>query len=104
MRDDQIAELEKLHELMTDDMLKVGFAAVEMGFETPEERGDKVWLYKGFNQCGSAVAKIDQVLAMKKGIIPPTSTNEETQRKYEEQLTSKAKSIIQNVKEKTKYN
>lgn len=104
MRDDQIAELEKLHELMTDDMLKVGFAAVEMGFDTTEERGNKVWLYKGFNQCGSAVGKIDQVLAMKKGIIPPVSANEETQRKYEEQLTSKAKSIIQSVKEKPKYN
>ncbi len=57
MRDDQIAELEKLQEMMTDDMLKIGFAAVDLGFESKEDRGDKVWLYKGFNQCSSAVAK-----------------------------------------------
>lgn len=104
MRDDQIKELEKLHEMMTDDMLRIGFAAVEMGFETPEERGDKVWLYKGFNQCGSAVGKVEQVLGFRKGVIPPTSTDEDTQRKYEKNLTNKAKAIIQKVKEQTKYN
>ncbi|ELX06507.1 hypothetical protein MJ012_00940 [Acinetobacter baumannii] len=103
MRDDQIAELEKLQEMMTDDMLKIGFAAVDLGFESKEDRGDKVWLYKGFNQCSSAVAKISQIIGMKQGIIPPASTDEETQKKYEENLKNKAKAIIQSVKAKSNY-
>lgn len=103
MRDDQLAELEKLQEMMTDDMLKIGFAAVDLGFESKEDRGDKVWLYKGFNQCSSAVAKIGQIIGMKKGIIPPVSTDEETQKKYEENLKNKAQSIIQSTKAKSNY-
>lgn len=104
MRDDQIVALEKLHEQMTDDLIKIGIAAVDMGFQTEEERGNKVWLYKGFNQCGSGVAKVEQVLAYRRGDLPPTSTNEETQRKYEEGLINKAKAAIQKAKDKTSYN
>lgn len=98
MRDDQIAELEKLQEMMTDDMLKIGFAAVDLGFESKEDRGDKVWLYKGFNQCSSAVAKISQIIGMKQGIIPPASTDEETQSRYEENLKIKPKRLFKVLK------
>ncbi|WP_023270334.1 hypothetical protein [Acinetobacter gyllenbergii] len=90
MRDDQIKELEELTETMTDDLIQIAYAASECKFETPEERGDKVWLYKGLNQCASAISKVEQVLAYRRGDIPNISANAETQRKHEENLIKKA--------------
>lgn len=90
MRDDQIKELEQLTETMTDDLIQIAYAASECNFETPEDRGNKVWLYKGLNQCASAISKVEQVLAYRRGDIPPASANAETQRKHEENLIKKA--------------
>lgn len=90
MRDDQIEELESLTETMTDDLIKIAYAASECNFETPEDRGNKVWLYKGLNQCASAISRVEQVLAYRRGDLPPTSTTEETQRKHEERLIKNA--------------
>ncbi|EPF6237938.1 hypothetical protein KG213_000442 [Acinetobacter baumannii] len=103
MRDDQIAELEELTEKMTDDLIQIAYAASECGFKTPEDRGNKVWLYKGLNQCASAITKVEQVLAYRRGTLPPASTDEETQRKYEENLKNQAKALIQKVKAKSNY-
>ena len=100
MRDDQIKELEELTETMTDDLIKIAYAASECGFETPEERGDKVWLYKGLNQCASAITKVEQVLAYRRGTLPPTSTNEETQRKHEERLIKQAEAEAAKIKQR----
>lgn len=90
MRDDQIEELESLTETMTDDLIQIVYAASECKFETPEDRGNKVWLYKGLNQCASAISKVEQVLAYRRGDLPPTSSTEETQRKHEERLIKNA--------------
>ncbi|MGS0705059.1 hypothetical protein ACVBEE_00605 [Acinetobacter sp. ANC 3781] len=100
MRDDQIKELEELSETMTDDMIQIAYAASECKFETPEDRGNKVWLYKGLNQCASAITKVQQVLAFKRGDVSPISANKETQRKHEENLIKKAEAEAEKLKAK----
>lgn len=100
MRDDQIKELEELSETMTADMIQIAYAAVECRFDTDEDRGNKVWLYKGLNQCASAITKVEQVLAYRRGGLPPTSTNEDTQRKHEENLIKKAEAEAAKLKQR----
>lgn len=100
MRDDQIKELEELTETMTDDLIKIAYAASECGFDSPEDRGNKVWLYKGLNQCASAISKVEQVLAYRRGDLPPTSTSEETQRKHEQGLIKKAEEEAAKIKQR----
>lgn len=100
MRDDQIKELEELTETMTDDMIKIAYAATECGFESPDDRGNKVWLYKGLNQCASAITKVEQVLAYRRGNLPPISTTEDTQRKHEENLIKKAEAEAAKLKQR----
>ncbi len=100
MRDDQIIELEDLSEKMTDDLIKIAYAASDCGFDTPEDRGNKVWLYKGLNQCASAITKVEQVLAYRRGDIPPSSSTEATQKKHEENLIESAKKAIEEVRSK----
>ncbi|WP_038349676.1 hypothetical protein [Acinetobacter baumannii] len=90
MRDDQTKELEELTEKMTDDLIQIAYAASECGFKTPEDRGNKVWFYKGLNQCASAITKVEQVLAYRRGILPPESKDEDTQKKHEQNLIKKA--------------
>lgn len=102
MRDDQIKELEGLTETMTDDMIKIAYAATECGFESPDDRGNKVWLYKGLNQCASAITKMEQVLAYRRGNLPPISTTEDTQRKHEQNLINSAQKVIGNIKKQQK--
>ena len=100
MREDQIKELEELSETMTTDMIQIAYAAVECKFESKEDRGNKVWLYRGLNQCASAITKLEQVLAYRRGVMPPISTNDETQRKYEENLIKKAEAEAVKLKQR----
>ena len=100
MRDDQKVELEDLTEKLTDDLIQIAYAATECGFETPEDRGNKVWLYKGLNQCASAISKVEQVLAYRRGDLPPNSTNEETQKKHEESLIKKAEAEAEKMRQR----
>ncbi len=100
MRDDQIKELEELSETMTADMIQIAYAAVECRFDTDKDRGNKVWLYKGLNQCASAITKVEQVLAYRRGGLPPTSINEDTQRKHEENLIKKAEAEAAKLKQR----
>lgn len=90
MRDDQEQRLIELSESTTEDLINIVQAANEVGFESPEQRGEKVWLYKGANQCASTIANIERVLAMKRGDLPPASKTQETQEKYEAQILAKA--------------
>ena len=39
-------------------MLKIGFAAVDLGFESKEDRGDKVWLYKGLTNVAQQLQRL----------------------------------------------
>ena len=98
MREDQIKELEELSETMTADMIQIAYAAVECKFDTEENRGNKVWLYKGLNQCASAITKLEQVLAYRRGVLPPTSVNPETQGKHEQNLINGAKKAVEKIK------
>lgn len=100
MRDDQIEELESLTETMTDDLIQIAYAAAECKFETPEDRGNKVWLYKGLNQCASAISKVEQVLAYRRGDLPPTSSTEATQRKHEENLIKQAEAEAEKLRQR----
>lgn len=98
MREDQIKELEELSETMTADMIQIAYAAVECKFDTDKERGNKVWLYKGLNQCASAITKLEQVLAYRRGVLPPTSVNPDTQTRHEQNLIDGAKKAIEQIK------
>lgn len=100
MREDQIKELEELSETMTADMIQIAYAAVECKFESQEDRGNKVWLYKGLNQCASAITKLEQVLAYRRGGLPPVSTTEDTQAKHEANLIKKAEAEATKLKQR----
>ncbi|MEI1691264.1 hypothetical protein [Acinetobacter nosocomialis] len=100
MRDDQTKELEELTEKMTDDLIQIAYAASECGFETPEDRGNKVWLYKGLNQCASAITKVEQVLAYRRGSLPPASTDDDTQKKHEQNLIRKAEAEAEKIRQR----
>lgn len=99
MREDQIKELEELSETMTADMIQIAYAAVECKFDTDKERGNKVWLYKGLNQCASAITKVEQVLAYRRGGLPPVSTTEATQAQHEANLIKKAEAEAAKLKQ-----
>lgn len=100
MRDDQTKELEELTEKMTDDLIQIAYAASECGFKTPEDRGNKVWLYKGLNQCASAITKVEQVLAYRRGTLPPESKDEDTQKKHEQNLIKKAEAEAEKIRQR----
>ena len=100
MRTDQETELEELTEGMTDDLIQITRAAIECKFDTDDDRGNKVWLYKAVNQCASAIAKVEQVLAYRRGDLPAISATAETQRKHEQQLIAKAEAEAKKVKAK----
>lgn len=100
MRDDQTKELEELTEKMTDDLIQIAYAASECGFKTPEDRGNKVWLYKGLNQCASAITKVEQVLAYRRGTLPPSSLDEDTQKKHEQNLIKKAEAEAEKIRQR----
>lgn len=102
MRDDQIQDLEQLTETMTDDLIQIAYAATECKFDTPDDRGDKVWFYKGLNQCASAITKVEQVLAFRRGNLPPISATDETQKKHEQNLINSAKKAIEGIKKSQK--
>ncbi|WP_151815010.1 hypothetical protein [Acinetobacter soli] len=102
MRDDQKKELEDLTEKLTDDLIHIAYAASECGFDTPLDRGNKVWLYKGLNQCASALSKVEQVLAYRRGDLPPNSTDEKTQKNHEKKLIEGAQKTIAKIKESQK--
>ena len=68
--------------------------------QTPEDRGNKVWLYKGLNQCASAITKVEQVLAYRRGSLPLASTDDDTQKKHEENLIKKAEAEAEKLRQR----
>lgn len=82
------------------DLHKIIAVASQTEFITPEGRGDKVWLYKGANQCASLIAKLEQIKLMREGKMLPISATQATQEKYEKQLIEKAEAEAEKLKQR----